>query len=90
MPSSSSDTTLRVLSFNVWCVLPQRSKLQLTPRGLAIIAKQRAARIRAIAEYIAASEYDIVCLQECWVYKDFEYIRDEVLQTLPFSRFFHT
>ncbi|KAI9632529.1 inositol phosphorylsphingolipid-phospholipase C [Dioszegia hungarica] len=74
--SASTDRTLRVLSFNVW--------------GLAIIAKERAARIRAIAKHLASSNYDIVCLQECWVYKDFELIRDEVVHTLPYARFFNS
>jgi hypothetical protein len=32
----------------------------------------------------------VVCLQELWIYKDFEIVREEVLQNLPFSRFFHT
>jgi len=59
-------------------------------RGLAFISKDRPTRIKAIAESIANSAYDIVCLQECWIYKDFEIIREEVLQYLPFSRFFHT
>ena len=58
-------------------------------RGLAIISKDRAARIKAIAEYLASSSYDIVCLQELWIYKDYEIIREEVSQLLPFSRFFH-
>ncbi|KAK8861473.1 hypothetical protein IAR55_002294 [Kwoniella newhampshirensis] len=70
------NNTLKVFSFNVW--------------GLAIISKDRHVRIRAIAEYLASSSYDIVCLQELWVYKDYEIVREEVSQNLPFSRFFHT
>ncbi|WVR03926.1 hypothetical protein IAU60_000925 [Kwoniella sp. DSM 27419] len=75
-PPQHPDRTLRVLSFNVW--------------GLAIISKDKQARIRAIAEYIASSNYDVVCLQELWVYKDYELVRQEVTQNLPFSRFFHS
>jgi len=59
-------------------------------RGLAIISKDRHARIQAIAEYLASSSYDIVALQELWVYKDYEIIRSQVQHNLPFSRFFHT
>lgn len=70
------DRSLKVLSFNVW--------------GLAFISKDRPARIKAIAEHIAFSTYDIVCLQELWIYKDFEIVREMVNNVLPFSRFFHT
>jgi hypothetical protein len=59
-------------------------------RGLAFISKDRPPRIKAIAEYLATTHYDVVCLQELWIYKDFEIVREEVLQNLPFSRFFHT
>ncbi|KAK4687628.1 sphingomyelin phosphodiesterase 2, partial [Tremellales sp. Uapishka_1] len=74
--SSVENNTLKVLSFNVW--------------GLAFVSKDRKIRIKAIAEYLASSSFDIVCLQELWIYKDFEIVREEVLQNLPFSRFFHT
>ncbi|KAL7419697.1 phospholipase C type enzyme [Cryptotrichosporon argae] len=73
---SSADTQIRILSFNVW--------------GLAFVAKDRPARIRAIADYLASAPYDVVCLQEIWIYADFEVVRDAVLPSLPFSRFFHT
>ncbi|WWC68740.1 uncharacterized protein I206_102674 [Kwoniella pini CBS 10737] len=75
-PSDHPDRTLKVLSFNVW--------------GLAIISKDRASRIKAIADYVASSKYDIVCLQELWIYKDFEIVREGCRRNLPFSRFFHT
>ncbi|OCF74859.1 inositol phosphorylsphingolipid-phospholipase C [Kwoniella mangroviensis CBS 8886] len=75
-PSDHPDRTLKVLTFNVW--------------GLAIVSKDRQVRIKAIAEYLASSNYDIVCLQELWVYKDFEIVREKVRRNLPFSRFFHT
>lgn len=60
------------------------------PRGLAVISKDRRPRIKAIAEHIVSTNYDIVCLQELWVHKDFEIVREEVHDALPFSRFFHT
>ncbi|ORX36491.1 Endonuclease/exonuclease/phosphatase [Kockovaella imperatae] len=76
MSSSSKERELKVLSFNVW--------------GLAVVSKEKTPRIRAIAEALRGSEYDIVCLQEVWVYKDYEIIRNSVSDNLPFSRFFHT
>lgn len=62
----------------------------LHPRGLAIVSKDRRTRIHAIADYLASSSYDIVCLQELWIYKDYEVVREAVQRNLPFSRFFHT
>lgn len=70
------DLNLSVLSFNVW--------------GLAFISKDRPTRIQAIGEYIANSKYDVVCLQELWINTDYETIRREVVDILPYSRFFHT
>jgi sphingomyelin phosphodiesterase 2 len=54
------------------------------------VSKDRPARIKAIAAYLASTSYDIVCLQEIWIYKDYEIVREEVLHNLRFSRFFHT
>lgn len=59
-------------------------------RGLAFISKDRPARISAIADHLATTNHDIVCLQEIWIYKDYELVRDRVSHTLPYSRFFHT
>ena len=63
---------------------------KLTFRGLWLVSKDRKIRIKAIAEYIASQTYDIVCLQELWMYEDFLVVRNEVEGVLPFSRFFHT
>jgi hypothetical protein len=59
-------------------------------RGLAVVSKDRPPRIKAIASYLAASDYDVVCLQELWIYKDYEIVKKEVESKLPYSRFFHT
>lgn len=59
-------------------------------RGLAFISKDRPARISAIADHLSTTDHDIVCLQEIWIYKDYEHVRDVVSQNLPYSRFFHT
>jgi sphingomyelin phosphodiesterase 2 len=54
------------------------------------VSKDRLIRVKAIAEHLASSDYDIVCLQELWIHKEFELVRDRVVQALPYSRFFHT
>lgn len=94
-PASDDSERIKVLSLNVWQVLSillvyVYLLTYLYRRGLAIISKDRRTRIKAIAEYIGSSNYDIVCLQELWIYKDYEIVREEVLDNLPFSRFFHT
>lgn len=45
-------------------------------------------RIRAIADEIAASQYDIVGLQELWVRSDFDYIKSKLDHKLPYSKYF--
>ncbi|TYJ54443.1 hypothetical protein B9479_004859 [Cryptococcus floricola] len=65
------DHSLRVFTFNVW--------------GLAFYSKDRIQRLRAIADHIASASYDIVCLQELWIYKDYEMVREEIQHVLPFS-----
>lgn len=77
--------TLSVLTLNVW--------------GLKFISKDRTPRIAAIAEYLAThaeptaqpgTGFDIVCLQECWVEKDFDTIKTACKDVFPYSRYFHT
>jgi len=69
--------------------------VQLSPtncqvlRGLKYVAKNRIERLRAIAHELAASSYDIISLQEIWVYSDYEYVRDSILSRLPYSKFFY-
>ncbi len=95
--AARADDRLSVLSFNVWYVDPRldvgSSGAHLPMfwcRGLAFVSKDRAIRIQAIANYLAASSYDVVCLQELWIYRDYELVRDAVQSVLPNSRFFHT
>ena len=82
---SSPPPALSVLTFNVW--------------GLKFISKDRTPRMAAIAEYLAThaeptsqpgTGFDIVCLQECWVQRDFETIRDACKDVFPYTRYFHT
>ncbi|ORX90643.1 DNase I-like protein [Basidiobolus meristosporus CBS 931.73] len=58
--------------------------------GLKFVSEKRRQRLNAIAQYLAESKYDIVGLQELWVFEDFESVRRIVSEALPFSRFFHT
>ncbi|KAF8518627.1 inositol phosphophingolipids phospholipase C [Gautieria morchelliformis] len=69
-------SSVRVLSFNCW--------------GLKYVAKNRKERIRAIAEELAASSYDIIGLQELWVYADYEHVRAKLSDKLRFSKFFRS
>ncbi|KAI9301343.1 Endonuclease/exonuclease/phosphatase [Cunninghamella echinulata] len=67
---------LCILSLNCW--------------GLYIVSKQRQFRLKAIAEAIHQSAYDIVTLQEVWVQKDFEYIKNINSINLPYAKYFHS
>ncbi|KIJ54284.1 hypothetical protein M422DRAFT_221820 [Sphaerobolus stellatus SS14] len=69
-------TKLQLFSLNCW--------------GLKYVAKNRTARIHAIAEFLATSSYDIIALQELWVYADYQHIRGHISKELPFSKFFYS
>ena len=56
---------------------------------MKFVAKHRLERIQAIAAALASSDYDVVALQELWVYTDFEHVRDTVVSNLPYSKFFY-
>ena len=58
-------------------------------RGLKYIADHRSERVRAIASEISKSDYDIVTLQELWVYSDFELVKSWVSKRLPYAKFFY-
>ncbi|KAG9107311.1 phospholipase C type enzyme [Ceratobasidium sp. 392] len=68
------DTEIRVLTLNCW--------------GLKYVSKDRVVRTRAIGDEIAASNYDIVGLQELWVRSDYHYIKSKVHHKLPYSKYF--
>ncbi|KAG0057511.1 hypothetical protein BGZ83_009150 [Gryganskiella cystojenkinii] len=60
--------------------------------GLKFISKDREDRMGAIGRYIADSArgYDIVGLQEVWVYDDYLRIKELVRDTLPYSKHWHS
>ncbi|TFY78793.1 hypothetical protein EWM64_g5217, partial [Hericium alpestre] len=71
-----SDTQIRVFSLNCW--------------GLKYVSKDRKGRISAIAGFLARADYDIVALQELWVYADYELVRASVAKRLPYAKFFYS
>ena len=54
------------------------------------MSKHRAARLDAIANRIAQSTYDIVALQEIWVYSDFENLVRKTGHILPYAKFYYS
>ncbi|KAF9270690.1 inositol phosphophingolipids phospholipase C [Marasmius fiardii PR-910] len=72
-----SESKITVLTQNCW--------------GLKYVSKLRRERIEALAIELANSEeYDIITLQEIWVFADYEHIRDSVSKRLPYSKFFYS
>ncbi|KAI7900348.1 Endonuclease/exonuclease/phosphatase [Cokeromyces recurvatus] len=76
MNNKNEEETLSVLSLNCW--------------GLNIVAKKRRFRLIAIADYMCQQQYDIVALQEVWMWEDFDYIKEKVKHKLPFTKYFYS
>ncbi|KAF9913417.1 phospholipase C type enzyme [Lobosporangium transversale] len=74
----ATETQLSVLTLNCW--------------GLKFIAKDRQDRLTAIGRYLAdpARSYDIVGLQEVWVYDDYLRIKDLVRDTFPYTKHWYS
>ncbi|TDL28073.1 DNase I-like protein [Rickenella mellea] len=70
-----SESQIRVLTLNCW--------------GLKYVSKNRRKRIQAITNELARAAYDIVALQELWVFADYELVRNSVPQ-LSYSKFFYS
>ena len=45
--------------------------------------------MEAIADNLAHSDYEIVCLQEVWVYNNFETIKTKTKKRFPYARFYN-
>ncbi|KAG6889484.1 hypothetical protein C0992_004989 [Termitomyces sp. T32_za158] len=71
-----TESRIRVLSLNCW--------------GLKYVAKDRKQRIEAIANELSHSSYDIVALQEVWVFSDYEKVQQRVSSVLPHSKYFYS
>ncbi|KAI8146382.1 Endonuclease/exonuclease/phosphatase [Fennellomyces sp. T-0311] len=67
---------LSVLSLNCW--------------GLNIVSKKRRFRLRAIADAISTCDYDIVTLQELWMWEDFDYLKQQTQSMLPYAKYFYS
>ena len=72
---SDPDRQLRVFSLNCW--------------GLKFVSKDRRERVDAIAAALGNAEYDVICLQEIWVFADYERVRDAAAARLPHSKFYY-
>ncbi|KAH9081509.1 inositol phosphophingolipids phospholipase C [Lactarius deliciosus] len=74
--TTTVETRIEVFSLNCW--------------GLKYVSKHRSERIQAIARFLESSDFDIVALQELWVYADYEIVRSRLSKSLPFSKFFYS
>lgn len=61
----------------------------LSCRGLNIVSKKRRFRLCAIADAISNTDYDIVALQELWMPKDFEYLKQQTQSLLPYAKLYY-
>ncbi len=72
-----------------WFVSELHIALIHVDRGLKYVSKHRRERVSAIADALAASDHDVITLQELWVFADYEYVRDIISKRLPHSKFFY-
>ncbi|XP_050502988.1 putative neutral sphingomyelinase [Diabrotica virgifera virgifera] len=68
----------KVFTLNCWAI------------PIPTLSKNRKRRLKAIAEHISNSHYDVVCLQEIWSDQDYYSIKDEVAGVLPYSHYFYS
>ncbi|KAK4514462.1 uncharacterized protein ATC70_002058 [Mucor velutinosus] len=55
-----------------------------------MVAKKRKLRLRAIANRVGQEQYDLVALQEVWMWEDFDYIKERARDVLPYTKYFHS
>uniref|UniRef100_A0AAR5PU77 sphingomyelin phosphodiesterase n=1 Tax=Dendroctonus ponderosae TaxID=77166 RepID=A0AAR5PU77_DENPD len=58
--------------------------------GLAVVSKNRKARISAIADLLALHPFDVVCLQEVWTNRDYRLLKEKLACVLPHSHYFYS
>ena len=75
---SASQDSLHVLTLNCW--------------GLKYISKFRAERLAEIGRELAKYDppLDVVGLQECWTFADFQSISESTKAVLPYAKFYHS
>nr|XP_034195527.1 putative neutral sphingomyelinase [Osmia lignaria] len=71
-----NEVSINVLTLNCW--------------GIPYVAKDRKARMAAIAEKFATENYDVICLQEVWSSDDFKMMKAKTQERLPYSHYFHS
>ncbi|CAG9766639.1 unnamed protein product [Ceutorhynchus assimilis] len=67
---------LKIFTLNCW--------------GLALLSKNRKSRFEAIGEWLLANPVDIVCLQEVWLMRDFNFLQETLIDLLPYSHYFYS
>jgi sphingomyelin phosphodiesterase 2 len=75
---------IRILSFNCW-YLPRWA---FDSRGMKWVSKKRDIRITALADRLAMSDYNLICLQELWVFDDFLSLQAKLRHILPYSHYY--
>lgn len=58
-------------------------------RGIPYISKNRMDRMKAIADQLCSGDYDIVCLQEVWLIRDYKMIKAATREKLPHTHYFY-
>ena len=53
------------------------------------MSKSRQERVVAITQFLVESDYDVIALQELWVFADYEHVRAALAKRLPHSKFFY-
>ena len=53
------------------------------------MSKNRRERVLAITRFLTEADYDVIALQELWVFADYEYVRASLAKRLPHSKFFY-
>jgi len=53
------------------------------------LSKKPIIRMRALGEKLSTCEYDIICLQELWVYEVYLYLQNKVRHYASHAHFFH-
>ncbi|KAK5102761.1 phospholipase C type enzyme [Lithohypha guttulata] len=71
-------SSLHILTLNCW--------------GLKYLAKYRIERLAEIGRRLSLHQpaLDIVGLQECWTYSDYQSIRQSTKRVLPYGKFYHS
>ncbi|KAL3283099.1 hypothetical protein HHI36_006258 [Cryptolaemus montrouzieri] len=58
--------------------------------GIPLIAKDLKDRFEAIAEVLAKSDYDCVCLQEVWTEGLYQHIKNKISGSFPYGHYFYS